>query len=224
MDEFKIDSISQALAEFLVEANSGTVTSKNVNNISADIFEMWVARLMALERDFKNACFGDIRDQNPVIFYRLARKGQIAAGIEIAEVDTLEGEAGEYRTRGDSLEFFSPVWLKVRIDWTPRKVLDQKESISTIAYHEALHVFEFQQEVFGRVMPKPKTRAQYLADPAEVRANIAVVIVQMERAKTPSSKSRALNFWALAVSPTITGVIGVSLAPVSKPACFNSPL
>src|SRR5947209_19995827 len=37
--------------------------------------------------------------------------------------------------------------------------------------------------------------------------------------KTPSWKSRLLNFMANAPSPTITGVMGVSLLPVLKPSC-----
>ena len=43
-------------------------------------------------------------------------------------------------------------------------------------------------------------------------------------AKTPSSSRRSLNRPAVAESPIITGVIGVSLAPVSKPSRPSSAL
>ena len=43
-------------------------------------------------------------------------------------------------------------------------------------------------------------------------------------AKTPSSKSRSLNRAAVVESPIMTGVIGVSDAPVSKPSRASSAL
>ena len=60
-------------------------------------------------------------------------------------------------------------------------------------------------------------------------AFIIVLILALSRAtigktigsaKTPSSKSLALSFFAMPLSPTITGVIGVSLLPMLKPRSF----
>ena len=45
-----------------------------------------------------------------------------------------------------------------------------------------------------------------------------------EVAKTPSSKRRSLKRMAAAASPTMTGVMGVSEAPVSKPRRASSAL
>src|SRR5213083_2959674 len=47
--------------------------------------------------------------------------------------------------------------------------------------------------------------------------SFATIGYTMGTAKTPSSNSRLLNCCARAESPSITGVIGVSLCPMSKP-------
>ncbi len=60
-------------------------------------------------------------------------------------------------------------------------------------------------------------------------AFIIVLILALSRAtigntigsaNTPSSKSLVLSFLAMPLSPTITGVMGVSLLPMLKPKSF----
>ena len=52
----------------------------------------------------------------------------------------------------------------------------------------------------------------------------ATVGKAMPCANTPSSNSRSDSFIASAPSPTITGVIGLSLSPVLKPSAFEAGL
>src|SRR2546422_10489939 len=47
--------------------------------------------------------------------------------------------------------------------------------------------------------------------------SLATIGYTIGRAKTPSSNKRSLNRLAVAESPSITGVIGVSLRPMSNP-------
>ena len=57
------------------------------------------------------------------------------------------------------------------------------------------------------------------ADAAVPRGTVGKTIAV---ANTPASNSFALNSFAAAASPMITGVIGVSLCAVSNPAAFSS--
>src|SRR5687767_10878639 len=127
-------------------------------------------------------------------------------------------------TREQPLQFNGREPVRVRLEEMMRPARGSRKRRHPLAAHR-------------RIPSSPPTRAkQFRANCSSSRVCVAVTIVRtrafpratvgkpMPWAKTPSSNSRSENFIASAASPTITGVIGLSLTPVSKPSACRPDL